>query len=115
MSGVPPSMLRIEQAEQVDRADNGGAVVLYLHGEIDLASADVLSTAIDRAIKAGWHRVVLDFSGVEFVNATGLGVLVGATKKLRAGGGDLVVRSFQGIPSAALALTGLDQYLTFES
>lgn len=41
--------------------------------------------------------------------------MVAATKALRAAGGDLVLRSFQGIPLEALAITGLDRFLTIES
>ncbi len=109
MTGLPHSMLRVERTDSVDLA------VLALHGDIDLSSAHVLSDAINEAIDAGWRRIVLDFSGIEFVNSAGLGVLVAATKRLRAEGGDLVARSFRGIPASALALTGLDQFLTIET
>ena len=104
-----PTLLRI------DRADGPDACVLVLGGEIDLSSAHVLSDAIDAAITDGWRQVVLDFSAVTFVNSTGLGVMVAATKRLRAQDGDLVARSFRGIPAAALAITGLDEFLTIES
>lgn len=102
------NMLRIERSDEADTA------TLCLHGEIDLSSANVLSQAIDEAIDAGWRRVVIDFSDLEFVNSSGLGVLVAATKRLRAEGGDLVARRLHGIPASALELTGLDQFLTIE-
>ncbi|MCU1352019.1 MAG: anti-sigma factor antagonist [Acidimicrobiales bacterium] len=104
-----PSLLRI------DRADGPDGTVLVLGGEIDLSSAHVLSDAIDAAIERGSRHVVLDFSAVTFVNSTGLGVMVAATKRLRADGGDLTARSFRGIPAAALAITGLNEFLTIES
>ena len=104
-----PTLLRI------DRADGPDSTVLVLGGEIDLSSAHLLSDSIDEAILQGWRTVVLDFSAVTFVNSTGLGVMVAATKRLRAEGGDLVARSFRGIPAAALAITGLDAFLTIES
>ena len=104
-----PSLLRI------DRADSSEAAVLVLGGEIDLSSAHLLADGIEAAVDQGWQRVVLDFGAITFVNSTGLGVMVAATKRLRADGGDLVARSFRGIPAAALAITGLDQFLTIES
>ena len=89
--------------------------LLRLTGEIDLSSAHLLVDAIDDAIELGARTVVLDFAGVTFVNSTGLGAMVAATKRLRADGGDLVLRNFRGIPASALATTGLDRFFTIES
>ncbi|HEX2574992.1 MAG TPA: STAS domain-containing protein [Aquihabitans sp.] len=88
---------------------------LRLAGEIDLASSHLLVSAIDDAIEGGASRLVLDFTGVTFVNSTGLGVMVAATKRLRQAGGDLVLRHFRGIPASALATTGLDHFFTIDS
>ena len=88
---------------------------LELVGEIDLSSAHLLVDEIDAAIEAGARTVVLDFAGVSFVNSTGLGAMVAATKRLRADGGDLVLRRFRGIPASALATTGLDRFFTIDS
>ena len=90
-------------------------VLLSLDGEIDLSSAHLLVDSIDQAIEGGARRIVLDFSGVTFVNSTGLGAMVAATKRLRAEGGDLILRRFRGIPASALATTGLDRFFTIES
>lgn len=89
--------------------------LLRLVGEIDLSSAHLLVDEIDDAIELGARTVVLDFAGVTFVNSTGLGAMVAATKRLRADGGDLVLRHFRGIPASALATTGLDRFFTIES
>ena len=89
--------------------------VLALAGEIDLATSHLLVDAIDGAIARGARRVVLDFSEVTFINSTGLGAMVAATKRLRTSGGDLVLRRFRGIPASALATTGLDRFFTIDS
>jgi anti-anti-sigma factor len=88
---------------------------LRLVGEIDLSSAHLLVESIDSAIERGATTVILDFGGVTFVNSTGLGAMVAATKRLRGDGGDLVLRHFRGIPASALATTGLDRFFTIES
>jgi len=92
-----------------------GRVVLILDGEIDLSSAHLLAEHIDQVIESGARVVVLDFAAVTFVNSTGLGAMVAATKRLRTDGGDLVLRQFRGIPASALATTGLDRFFTIES
>jgi anti-sigma B factor antagonist len=88
---------------------------LRLEGEIDLSSAHLMVDRIDQAVDDGATTVVLDFAGVTFVNSTGLGAMVAATKRLRADGGDLILRQFRGIPASALATTGLDRFFTIES
>jgi anti-sigma B factor antagonist len=94
---------------------DGASVTLALVGEIDLSSAHLLVDSIDEAIADGARTVILDFAGVTFINSTGLGAMVAATKRLRAEDGDLVLRQFRGIPASALATTGLDRFFTIES
>ena len=94
---------------------DGPRATLELVGEIDLSSAHLLVDCIDEAIEAGASTVVLDFAGVTFINSTGLGTMVAATKRLRGEGGDLILCRFRGIPASALATTGLDRFFTIES
>ena len=112
-SAVDPVMQALPL--HVVRQDDGPQATLALVGEIDLASAHLLVDSIDEAIEDGANTIVLDFGGVTFVNSTGLGAMVAATKRLRADGGDLVLRQFRGIPASALATTGLDRFFTIES
>jgi len=93
----------------------GSSETLALAGEIDLSTSHLLVDAIDLAIDAGATEVVLDFGEVTFVNSTGLGAMVAATKRLRQAGGDLVLCRFRGIPASALATTGLDRFFTIQS
>ncbi|QXC62113.1 STAS domain-containing protein [Aquihabitans sp. G128] len=99
----------------ITAAAGPGTELLALSGEIDLATSHLLVDAIDAAIAAGAATVVLDFAEVTFVNSTGLGAMVAATKRLRLAGGDLVLRHFRGIPASALATTGLDRFFTIDS
>lgn len=106
---MPSPILSIETAVQ------GPIATLALTGEIDLSSAHLLVDTIDEAIEGGATTVVLDFAGVTFINSTGLGAMVAATKRLRADDGDLILRRFRGIPASALATTGLDRFFSVES
>ncbi|HSA50998.1 MAG TPA: STAS domain-containing protein [Yinghuangia sp.] len=92
-----------------DRADDGPAVVrpgdwtvVPITGDLDFYSAPGLADVV-RALTtntAGPHRVVLDLRQVEFMDSTGLRILLGMARDLRenggalrlAGPGDLVVR-----------------------
>jgi anti-sigma B factor antagonist len=52
-------------------------------GEIDVATAPVLRTELLALIDAGAQQITLDLGGVPFVDSSGLGVLVGALRRLR--------------------------------
>ncbi len=99
----------------ISRSLAGETATIELAGEIDLASSHLLVDAIAESTEEGCRTVVLDFSQITFVNSSGRGAMVAATKRLRAVGGDLVLRHFRGIPASALATTGLDQFFTIES
>jgi anti-sigma B factor antagonist len=60
-------------------------------------------------IQNGSHQVVVDLRGVEFMDSTGLGVLVGALKRLREQEGDLALVCTEGPVLKILTLTGLDR------
>jgi anti-anti-sigma factor len=70
---------------------------LRVTGELDLLTVPQLRDAL--AAVAGLGReVVLDFSGVSFIDSSGLGLLLSAAQTTQAQGGSLVVRA----PSAAV-------------
>lgn len=64
------------------RDEQGGTVVLVA-GEIDVYTAPRLREELVALIDGGRHRIVVDMQGVEFLDSTGLGVLVGALKRVR--------------------------------
>jgi anti-sigma B factor antagonist len=72
--------LREPPVAGVDRV--GDAVVVRLTGELDLYNAhEVRNVLVDETSRSP-ERVVIDLSGVEFVDSTALGVLIEARTKL---------------------------------
>jgi anti-sigma B factor antagonist len=61
----------------------GGATVVEVGGEVELHSASHLRDELLRAGEAEHPCVVVDLSRVTFIDSTGLGVLVGALKRVR--------------------------------
>ena len=64
-------------------------VVVLVQGEADLHSASELRERLAGVIDDGAKRVLVDLSDTSFIDSMALGVLLGGTKRLRAGGGQL--------------------------
>ena len=64
-------------------------VVLEIGGEIDVYTAPRLRERLVELVAGGAKHVVVDLGRVEFLDSTGLGVLVGAHRRLRASHGSL--------------------------
>ena len=69
-----------------------GEARLAMHGDVDIAADDVLSAAYGEAAAAGATRIVLDFGAVDYINSTGIALIVGLLARARATGLD--VRAF---------------------
>jgi anti-anti-sigma factor len=89
-----------------------GVVVITLAGELDLASAPALGDAIDHATASGAELVIVDLRGLEFIDSTGISVLVKAHQA--AAQSDSRFAIVKGSPQIEriLSLTGLDEQLT---
>jgi anti-sigma B factor antagonist len=61
--------------------------VLSVGGEVDVYTAPQLRERLFELIDGGGRKVVVDLGRVDFLDSTGLGVLVGALRRLRAAGG----------------------------
>jgi anti-anti-sigma factor len=59
----------------------GEWAVLHVGGELDLATAPVVRRHVHEVVARGHHNLVLDLSGVEFCDSSGVGVLI-ATRRL---------------------------------
>ena len=60
--------------------DDEGTAVIRVAGEIDIATADTVRQAVAVAIEPGPTHLVFDLSGVDFIDSSGLAVLLEAAK-----------------------------------
>ncbi len=81
---------------------------LRIEGEIDVATAPQLRTALTALVDGGARRINLDLAAVRFVDSSGLGVLVGTLRKLEdTNGGRLRVENVQDGVRKVFEITGL--------
>ena len=67
----------------------GGKTIVAVGGEIDVYTAPKLRDKLSELVATGAYDIVVDMHEVEFLDSTGLGVLVGGLKKVRAHDGSL--------------------------
>ena len=75
--------LSLETRQENDRT------VVEVGGEIDVYTAPKLRECISGLVDAGERQIIVDLEQVEFMDSTGLGVLVGALKSVRTVDGNL--------------------------
>ena len=93
----------------IDRADQGDHTVVSLGGEIDVYTAPFVRERLDEAVHEGRTNLIVDLTGVRFLDSTGLGVLVGRLKLTRSLGGSLRLVGTDDRVLKVFSITGLDK------
>jgi anti-sigma B factor antagonist len=87
----------------------GDCAFVRVSGEIDVSTAPDLRDVLSRP---GTDHVVVDLRGVAFLDSTGLGVLVGALKRLKKRGGSLKIVTDRGRVRRLFEITKLTTAFT---
>lgn len=86
--------------------------VLEVAGEVDVYTAPVLRDRLADLLEAGKRHLIVDLGGVEFLDSTGLGVLVAGLNRAREVGGSLSLVCSQERVLKLFRITGLDEVFT---
>lgn len=95
----------------LDTHERAGWTVITAAGQLDVATAPAFRQTLLEAQYGGGAQVALDFSGLEFLDSFGLGVVVGGLKRARTHAGELAVVCPPGRIRHVFELTGVDQLL----
>ena len=90
------------------------AFVVSAAGELDLATVEPLERELDQVIARGARRVIVDLTGVTFIDSCSLGLLVREAKRLRADGGECVIVADDPRILRVFVITGLDRMFGIE-
>lgn len=88
-----------------------GHTVVAAYGELDVASAPQLRDTVLELCAVAAPRIVIDLSGLQFLDSVGLGVLVGFHKRVRSVDGVFAVVSGNRRIRPVFELTGLAQVI----
>jgi anti-sigma B factor antagonist len=87
--------------------------IVTICGEIDLYTAPRLHSELASLLADGMPaRVVIDMSGVEFCDSTGMNVLLSCLRRARERGGELEIAAPKPAVRKILQVTGLDSVFT---
>ncbi len=89
-------------------------VVLVLRGELDPHTAPALREQIDEVTADSTRTLVLDVSGLRFIDSSGLRVIIGAHKDMTARSGRLVLRAPTDTTRRLLDITGLADHIAVD-
>lgn len=96
----------------LETSDRGDLTVVSVTGEVDLYTAPSLKERVADLVSGGRNRIAVDLAGVEFMDSTGLGVLIGGLKRCKEAGGSLTLVAPREPVLKVLAITGLDKVLS---
>ena len=89
-----------------------GTVCVRLSGELDHRRAEEIRPELDRLIAdPSVRRLVFDFAGLEFMDSSGIGMLIGRYKLIKSRGGSVAVMPGGRRVERMMELSGLYQII----
>lgn len=96
---------------ELSHSARGEAVVVSISGELDALAASQLDSYLTQLVAERPALLVADLTSVDFLDSTGLGVLIKSLTSQRENNGDLAVVAPPGRVRKVLDITGMDQVM----
>ncbi|WP_405854027.1 STAS domain-containing protein [Streptomyces sp. NBC_00090] len=107
IGSAQPARLRVEA-----RTVGAAGELLTPVGELDHHTAELLRDPLDAALDAGRSRLVVDCTGLDFCDSTGLNVLLGARLRADAAGGGVHLVGMRPAVARVFQITGAEAVFT---
>ena len=91
------------------RTDHGDTTTLRIAGTLDVLTAPTLAAPIEQIVEQRRTRVVVDLSGLDLIDSSGVAALVALDKRVRAVGGQVQVTGARDQPLAIFKLLRMDK------
>jgi len=95
----------------MDVRHSAGRVILALSGELDMASAESLERALDGDAVTGETMVVLDLQQLQFIDSTGLRIILMALERCQERGQKFAITPGSPQVQRLLSVTGVAEHL----
>ncbi|WHH56865.1 STAS domain-containing protein [Petroclostridium sp. X23] len=93
---------------------NDSVIIVALSGEIDISTIGELKDKLYDIITKNEKSLKLDCMNLNYIDSTGLGVLVGALKKVKHNNKDIVLVNLKSNIKKLFLITGLDKVFVIE-
>jgi anti-sigma B factor antagonist len=104
----------VQSAELAIRVDrNNSHSSIELRGALELASVEAFEDAVRDALDVETRALTLDLSTLDFIDSTGIRVLLGCNGRCASRGVELTVRRGNGQVARVLELTGVDGMIPY--
>ena len=90
----------------------GRVLILSVSERLDTITAPELEKKLMEQIEAGEHNLLLNFENLTYISSSGLRVLLGTAKKIKAIGGKFFLCSLQEMIKRVIKMAGFDKILT---
>ncbi len=107
--------MTLSLSERTLPGEVGECVVLTAVGQLDVQTAPALRERFIDLLHDGQRHLIVDLEGVEFLDATGLGVLAGGLERTRQAEGSLRLVCTHPPVLDVLRVTGLDKVFPIDS
>ena len=91
----------------VETKEVDGRLVVSVSGEVDVHTAPDLRAELQRLAAQGEREIAVDLEGVDFIDSTGLGVLLGAHRQAEEANGTFEIRTTSPRTLKLLRISGL--------
>lgn len=92
---------------------NERTATVQASGEIDTATSQSLRSCLTNCLRQGCSEITVDMSDLEFIDSSGIQVLVWTLKEIRALEGQLIIQNPPSMAEKVLAISGITPYLEF--
>jgi len=90
----------MDSEKLIDLEQNEDVIVAVCSGEIDMTTSDILNRKVGAQVRSRNKKIVLDLSGVTFINSRGMGMLLEFNRQTKLGTGKFVLC---GVPPAVMS------------
>ena len=101
--------IKLQKVSEVE-----GCLVLSLTGYIDTYNSTYFQKRVQKAIEAGYIRLIFQCGGLNYVSSTGIGSFTAFIKAIKPRGGDLVLLEIQPKVYEVFQLLGFSQFFTIK-
>jgi anti-sigma B factor antagonist len=88
---------------------DGALGIIILVGEVDIYTAAPFKERMLELLDGGVEKLLVDLSGVTFIDSTALGVLIGGLRRVHDAGGMMALVVTTSVVERVLTITGLDR------